>query len=152
MYEDDIRRLISLYKFHGRRELSKFFCEVLFIHYMAHFRGRTVVPAPALPSSRKKRGWDQVGVIMKLLHREHRVPYLDCLKREVGSSQKTLDYEGRMRNLQGKIRMRKVKTVPESVVILDDVFTTGATVHECATVIHRLGVTDIAAMTLALDY
>ena len=73
------------------------------------------------------------------------------LKRTGSSAQKTLDYRGRLANLAGNIHIKKRKAVPEKVLLIDDVFTTGATADACASVLLSAGTREVRVLTVALD-
>ena len=110
-----------------------------------------MVPVPFRPEARRKRGWDPVADIARQLKKRHGVQTSQSLKREDGQSQKTLDFASRITNLSGKITYSGPSRVPRKAILIDDVFTTGATLHECASVLRGHGVESVRAITLALD-
>ena len=151
-YREDIKELIYQYKFRGRRRVALLFAHFLADAYERMYSGVSIVPVPARPVSVRKRGWDHVGVIASILGNRLSVPVIRCLERMGGSPQKSLDFHERRRNLRGKIRLkRRHRLLPRHVVLLDDVFTTGATVDECARVLVGAGAGKVNVLTVARD-
>jgi predicted amidophosphoribosyltransferase len=67
------------------------------------------------------------------------VKYSKLIKRKgFSKEQKRLSAEQRQKNIAGKFRVRKPcsKTMPDSIVIFDDVMTTGSSIKECARLLH----------------
>ena len=91
--------------------------------------------------------------IARVLSRKRHIEIIRVLRRHRSVSQKTLSRAERQSNLSGKISLRKVKqyTIPEVVVLLDDVFTTGSTLSECALVLKNRGVRKVYAVTIAME-
>ncbi len=73
------------------------------------------------------------------------------LARIPGPAQKGLAFADRLQNLQGRLVLRERTGLPEEVVLIDDVFTTGATADECARLLREAGVLRIYVATLAID-
>jgi ComF family protein len=160
-YDGVARALIVAYKFGGRRSLA-----ALLAGYLAAeletvaTPGTVVVPVPASPRGRRRRGFDQVARLARELERRHGITVRRALVRRRGREQKRLDVSGRSRNLVGALRLRPRalpprdsagERLPSRVVLLDDVFTTGATINECARVLRAAGVQRVEAVTLAAD-
>lgn len=172
-YDGAVRDLIAQYKFRGNRRLSGLFARHLAVACRERYSGIPIVPVPARPSGKRKRGWDHVEAILECLVRFHRIPALHLLVRKNGAQQKSLDFSGRMSNLNGLIAMsrawrtsqptagfqpssaaeilRSPRALPRSVVLLDDIFTTGATASECSRVLRSAGVESIQVLTIAID-
>jgi ComF family protein len=147
-YSGVAKQLIIAYKFGGQARLAGLLCTYL-APLIPH--ATRVVPVPASRRGRRRRGYDQVLRLAAELERHHGVPVLSALTRRRGREQKRLDFEERSRNLAGAVELARRVTVPHHVVLLDDVFTTGATVNECARVLRRAGAGRIEAVTLAAD-
>lgn len=154
-YGGAARELISQYKFRNERRLA-----TLFAHEMAkaieeRFFGLPVVPVPSRPRTVRKRGWDHVGDIADELSRRYGIEVVRLLRRDNGRPQKTLDFTHRLTNLRGRIHWktkRRGRTgTPRQVVLIDDVFTTGATASECARILLDHGVERVNVLTLAVD-
>lgn len=160
-YEGPIRELIYQYKFRNNRRLGRYFALWLAREYRVRYAGLPLVPVPFRPSGKRQRGWDHIECILGHLRRTYRIPVQTLLVRDNGRQQKRLDFEGRMGNLKGRVRMRAGSTgspasslrfgLPSSVVLLDDIFTTGATASECSRVLREAGVLKVSVLTIAID-
>ncbi len=152
-YDGMIKELLYQYKFNNEKHLSAVFSELIYKYLSINCQDRfTLVPAPSRKSGKRRRGWGHVEIIARILKNHYKVPTLFCLKRKGETTQKTLNYEGRLTNLNGKIYIKKNSIVlPENIIILDDIFTTGATVEQCSKVLRNGGAKEIRSLTLALD-
>ncbi len=149
-YAGSIQDLLISYKIGGNRRLAAFFAGRVKDVLDDLHPGIPVVPVPFRRSKFRKAGWDQVEDIVRILERRGTAA-VRCLERGEGASQKTLDYSARMSNLSGRIRPRPGSRVPERVVLLDDVLTTGATLSECARILRTGGARRVDAVVLAAD-
>ncbi len=113
--------------------------------------GCAVVPSPP----RKVRQTpDAVELVARALERIHPFTVLRLLQRSGHVQQKSLDYEQRRKNLDGKIQVHqdgRTRVLPTEVVLLDDVFTTGATLDACARALRGAGCTRVRAVTLVME-
>ena len=77
---------------------------------------------------------------------------LTLLTRRAGAAQKGLHYRERLANIRGTITLRRnAASVPQRVVLIDDIFTSGATADECARVLKQGGAREVHVLTLALE-
>jgi ComF family protein len=151
-YTGTARRLLYHYKFKARTRLADLFAEALADAGLVD-RESCVVPVPARPRGLLQRAptrFDQTGLIARRLRRRTGCTVHNALRRSAGPPQKRLDYDARSRNVAGRIRPVTPAQLPDRVVLLDDVFTTGATAHECALVLARCGVRETRVVTVAL--
>jgi ComF family protein len=158
MYQEPfVARLIAAYKGQGRRSLAAFFAERLLRAYHVRYEGLPLVPVPCRKASLRKRGFDHIALLCKEMKRRARLEVLPLLlRRGQGREQKTLNREERGKNLRGLIvpakrALARLKDVPPEVILLDDVFTTGATAGECAETLKSLGIQKVRVLTIAID-
>ncbi len=151
-YRNEMRELLYQFKFRNRLRLGPVLAD-FFAEALKERRARgLLVPVPGNPVSVRARGWDPMVVIAGVLGRNHGFPVGRLLARRPGSAQKTLSYEERRSNLAGKVRLRRPPPAGTArVVLLDDVFTTGATASECAHLLEEAGVQSVEVLTLAID-
>lgn len=108
----------------------------------------TVVPVP-LPWDRLlSRGRNHAEWIARRLADTYRWPcHPYALSRAVGSPQSLMKARERRRNVRGKFRWRGGPP-PAAILLVDDIYTTGATLRECARVVREAGAQRVAAVTL----
>jgi len=111
-----------------------------------------VLPVPLHRTRLQQRGVNQALSLARLFFPDQQqriAPHL--LRRNRATAPQTgLDGAGRRRNLRGAFLLVDPKAVAGSrVVIVDDVFTTGSTVTECARVVRQAGAAEIGVVTLA---
>ncbi len=155
-YSGIMKELIYQYKFKNRKRVALVFAGLIAAEIGKKYRNLPVVPVPARKSTLRQRGWDHLEVIAGVLEKYYRIPVLRLLKRRGKVPQKGLGYRERMINIRGGIilaeRMKtNISPFPGRVVLLDDIFTTGSTVNECACILHGAGIKDVQVLTLALD-
>ncbi|MEO6967256.1 MAG: phosphoribosyltransferase family protein [Rhodanobacteraceae bacterium] len=97
------------------------------------------------------RGYNQALEVAKPLAKALRIPLLrDALRRvRETDAQTELSAIQRRRNVRGAFAAQLDDPPPAHVAVLDDVFTTGATLSECARVLKRAGVARVDVWALA---
>ena len=97
------------------------------------------VPAPMHPRRERKRGYNQAELLCRELARMLGCPYAQALRKLRNTRQQArLDHEARTRNLEGSVGV--CADVRGRVILLvDDVYTTGATMRVCASALLAAG-------------
>ncbi|NUO77036.1 MAG: ComF family protein [Lysobacter sp.] len=108
----------------------------------------------AVPLSRarlRQRGYDQARELARPLARALGLPLLDDALRRLRDTapQSSLDGLARRRNLRGAFAAAFPAAPPARVLLIDDVMTTGATLHAAATALRRAGVPRVEAWVCA---
>lgn len=113
-------------------------------------RPDALLPIPLHASRLRQRGYDQALELARPLARRLRLPLRDDILRRqrATSAQSRLDARARKRNLRGAFRVREV-SLPTHVALVDDVMTTGATLHAAAQALRRAGVQRVDAWVCA---
>jgi competence protein ComFC len=148
MYRGIVRDLVIALKSGGRRRLALLFAPFLANLLSERRPGVAVVPVPARPGLGAP---DSVELLVRQLERRHGIRVLRLLSRLPGPAQKSLSYAERLRNLQGRIRVARDVRPAGTLVLLDDVFTTGATLDACTRALLAAGAARVDAVTLAVD-
>lgn len=111
-----------------------------------------LVPVPLHPSRRRERGFNQARLLARDLAA---VRGLDVLEKGLAKTRNTPAQAGlraaaREKNVRGAYVVRRPDRVRgRTLVLIDDVTTTGATIRECARVLMEAGAEEVRAVTLA---
>ena len=110
-----------------------------------------LVPVPLHAARRREREFNQADELAQLVAARHGERVLHALRRvRYTTTQTRLDREERMQNLRDAFRVRHSRTVSGShLILVDDVFTTGSTVDECARVLKESGAASVRVITVA---
>jgi len=110
-----------------------------------------LVPVPLHPARKRERGFNQAEAIGSLLAERTGKPMKSALRRtRYTTTQTRLDRAERMENLRGAFEVRHPEVVRDRhLILIDDVFTTGSTIEECARVLHHAGAASVRALTVA---
>ncbi len=111
-----------------------------------------VIPVPLHTSRLRQRGFNQALILAHGISKTFSLPLsYDNLKRvRPTRPQVELSGEERIKNVAGAFALRRPDELKDrDVLLIDDVFTTGATMNECATVLKDAGASRVTALTIA---
>lgn len=147
-YAGIVREAIKAIKYRGSYELIDELIEI----WQPNRREAVVITSvPMWEAKKRVRGFNQAELIAKNLAKRWGVRYCELLKR----SRETKPMYGlsnseRVVNVKGAFALRLlVEKLPETVLLIDDVWTTGATTNECKEVLIKAGVKRVEVLTLA---
>lgn len=159
IYGPPLKTLIHKLKYRRQLRLARPLGEILGSAFRRHWQHREVdliIPVPLHRRRLRERGFNQVQSMLRCW--PHRFPAPspvpiagDILVRvRHTASQAGLDRQERRRNMHGAFRVKRPGAVTgRSVLIVDDVMTTGATVAACAEALARGGARRVDVLTLA---
>ncbi len=155
LYEKGVRLSINRLKFNNRREYVPFYGECLFGLYRemsSSWMAECLVPVPMHPKKRSMRGFDQAELLAASLSRRCGLPLRDDLlvRTRLTESSKKLGRSDRRKNLRGVFTTRSGARIPESVILIDDIYTTGATMDEASLALRAAGVKRIYFLTVCI--
>jgi ComF family protein len=131
---DVLARAVQQLKYHARRELAAPLGELLAEHY-PYADDALLVPVPLHLSRLRARGYNQALLLARALARRRRLacdPRL-LVRTRATPEQAELDADARRTNVRGAFALRRgTRPSHPSVVVIDDVLTTGATADACA--------------------
>jgi len=118
-------------------------------------RALPLVPVPPRRGKIRRKGWDQIEDLSQVLKKKYHHRVYRLLRRRSYIQQKKLDRIQRLNLdetayclISEKRRKRLLKELPEAVVLIDDVLTTGSTLEHCARALKRGGIKEVYGITL----
>lgn len=154
LYEGEIKKAIYKYKYYNKHYYYKFFGNIL-INFMKennYLNFDYIVSVPLHSSKMRIRGYNQSELIAKYLSKELNIPYFDALKRTRKTiKQSTQSKEERRKNLENafSIKNSPIELIHKTVLLVDDIYTTGSTVNECSKVLINYGIKKVYVITIA---
>jgi ComF family protein len=112
-----------------------------------------VVPVPLHPKRLRTRGFNQATIIAQAVSKALKLPLDEVSLLRVSTTEKYragLDRKGRRDTVTGAFEVAQPRLIAgENILLVDDVFTTGATVSACAAVLAGAGASNVFVLTLA---
>ncbi len=150
---------IVRFKYHGdfalRRPLAAWLEESLTLARQAPDGMMTpdaLVPVPLHATRRRERGFNQAAVLARIVGQSTGFPVWEKGLRRVRrtETQMRLDRDDRQSNLHGAFVVPRPAAVRgRRLLLVDDVFTTGATAHECARTLRQAGAAEVSVIVVA---
>lgn len=140
VYSDVAMNVVKRFKYNSKKYYAKYIAEMMAENkkYFENVDYLTFVPIGA--KRRKERGFNQAEEMAKHIGEILNIPVIDTLEK-LGSErhQAGLTQKERRENLSGTITLKSCENLDlkdKAIMIIDDVFTTGSTLSECARVIN----------------
>jgi len=147
-----LREAVHALKFRGARGLARPLARLVLESPGATMLdgADALVPVPLAPARQRERGFNQATLIAERLGRAHGVPVRPrWLRRQRPTlAQTELSAAERRRNVAGAFAASPA-VAGLRLVVVDDVFTTGATAAECARALRAAGARGVAVLTVA---
>jgi len=155
-YEGGLKDIILLFKYHNFKVLGKELAQFAFLALREEEelwqKIDALLPVPLHPKRRKQRGFNQAQVLAEELEKIKGIQVADGVLVKVKNvpPQTSLEAEDRQKNVSGAFRVKKEDQVKgKRLLLIDDVYTTGATIRECSRVLKKAGAKEVKAFTLA---
>ena len=147
-YQFPIDRVILTYKYEQQLQYQN-----LLAHSLLNLRlpkVQAIVPMPISTQRLADRGYNQMLIIAKIMAKELNIPVWQPINREAQHSQKGLSRIERIENIENQFQIisterRKYK----KVLIIDDVVTTGSSIHALIQALNKLGCQQIYSACIA---
>jgi len=152
VYARPLDRLLPRFKFHGDLAAGRLLSQLMADASADWARPEALVPIALHRARLRQRGYDQALELARPLARRHRIalcPQLLVRQRPTAPQSAQSDANARRRNLRDAFAVPPGATVPAHVVLVDDVMTTGATLHAAAQALRLAGVARVDAWVCA---
>ena len=152
-FEGPVKELVHYLKYVKMQRIASMLGEMIIKRLsISDIRGDLVlVPVPLHICRRLKRGFNQSELIAKYISKKKQIPYTSVLKRVKNTPQQMkLNRKLRLKNLEGAFKcIKNSEIIGRTVLLVDDVSTTGATLNECAKVLRTAGAKQIFGLVVA---
>ena len=156
LYEyKEVANAIYRFKYSGRREYAEVFGEELSFYlgeYIRDLKPDGFVPVPMYPLKERKRGYNQAVLLARSLGNHMQLPVYENLVKRVRNTGalKLLNPEERLNNLKKAFILEENGVKLNTIIIIDDIYTTGSTIDTIAKEFLEIGVENIYFVTLAI--
>jgi len=150
-----VLEIIHRFKYSRALWFENFLADLLLREALPALRGENwnfIAPVPLHSVKEREREFNQAELLAKHLSAAAKIPLNNRLLRRVRTTvtQTLLTREQRAENMRGAFAIRKgVKLNGEKIILVDDVFTTGATTSACAKALKTAGASDVCVWTVA---
>ncbi len=149
-----LSKILYSFKYAADESALSWMNEQIFGYLKSHFEDIQfdyILPVPLHSWRLIRRGYNQSLLLAKKLaqSRNEKLDFENLVKQKSTSAQSTLSKKERLKQLRGAFLLKKKeKYQKQKVLIIDDVYTTGSTLRECAQVLKEAGA-EVYVMTLA---
>ena len=152
-----VKELIHSLKYKNRQELGDFFAKWIGLKLIESKFSESIdgiIMVPLHAKRYKERGYNQLSVFAKQLSKELKIPVFNKVLIKVGqsSSQTKKGRYSRFEKLDERFHISDTNILKDKhILLIDDVFTTGATIEACANEISKTSNVRISVVTMAIS-
>lgn len=159
LYTEFVKDLLALYKYRGKESLAIEFSYLLKIAYDSYFKDIEIDCLTYVPLHNERlreRGFNQAEKMTKNIQSLIGIQTLDLLVKiknteKLSRTQK----KERLEQVRGAYALKEEvqkKVTGKSILLIDDIYTTGVTINECSMLLKNAGAKKIYSLTLARAY
>ena len=151
-FEGSLRDAIHLFKYQGKIQLRSHLERLLQIAWNGSPSIDLIMPVPLAPERLREREYNQALLLADFVATWQQIPlsFHHLIRTRHTPPQSQLKQAERRRNLRGAFALQQPDEIRgKTILLVDDVFTTGTTLHECSKVLRKCGSSHVYALTLA---
>lgn len=154
-YHNDIKESVYRFKYKACKCYGGFYGEQMAEKYkdiIKKWQPDVIVPVPIHRTRMKKRGYNQAELIGRVLSDKLNIPMdINVLFREKNTKQqKKLSKDFRIKNVENAFKVAINVVRYNKIILVDDIYTTGATINACARVLKQAGVQEIYFISICI--
>lgn len=157
LYNEPAQKLLHAFKYNAKTSLRKTFVPLMtdFIdrHCLPLQKFDLMAPIPLHPVRLRERGYNQSALLSLALSRHYGILHTENLliRQKKTQTQTQLGLKQRWTNMEGAFRIKSPSDVEgKSVVLVDDLYTTGATLHSAAQTLKTTGAAQVGVLTFSV--
>ncbi len=157
LHSGNVKQSIYRFKYKNKRIYTKTYA-YLFVRefgvWIEQWKPDCIIPIPIHSKRRRERGYNQAEILASAIREElgNSIPVMTGViyRKRVTIHQKKLDNHQRRKNIKGAFGMRNSRGLPRKVLVIDDIYTTGATLQEVSKLLQEHGVREVRFLTISL--
>ena len=154
-YDDMVKQSIYRFKYENKREYAAFYgVEIAkrLGHEVIAWDADVIIPIPLHKSRLRTRGYNQSQLIAARVGRELSIPVCSDLviRQKKTIAQKQLNHIERQNNLKRAFKLSRNDVKLDTVILLDDIYTTGSTIDAVAAILKDTGVRKVFFIALSV--
>lgn len=151
-FDKHSRKIIHTYKYQGIPDFGEKIAELMYQHIPLP-KVDFITSVPPDPGRKKQRGFDHTETIARHLSQKVNIPYIALLKKnqhseaqakKTSKEQRLINMTKRFSLLNNSGNMPQIKN--KTILLVDDVCTTGSTLRECMSHLSKLSITSYCAV------
>ena len=155
LHQGPVRWSVYQFKYRNRRIYANYYADELYRLYKDNIKdwGVTcIIPVPLHPKRKRKRGYNQAEIIAKRLGQlmDIKVDTKAVERIKNTKPRKELGAKERKNSLNGAFRVKKGWKCENSVLLIDDIYTTGSTIDSVAKVLKEEGTSKVWFLTISI--
>lgn len=151
-YLPPLQDAICLFKYRGKVALASPLARLMIDRLPPLDLLDFIMPVPLHAQRLREREFNQSLLLADRIGRHLNTPvsFANLMRIAPSPAQTRLSRKGRLKNLRGAFALRDSASIAgKRILLIDDVFTTGTTVNECAKTLRKAGSGDVFVLTLA---
>lgn len=149
-YNGVVRKGIKSIKYRLTSDIASEFVGLIPPKVLPQYKSHNIlVPIPLHVSRLRERGFNQAEVLGKFLAGRLNLPMRTDILRRIKKTTPQVEMKDRDKRLKNMTDVFAVNKAASNIILLDDVFTTGATMRSAANILKRAGVRRVWAVTMA---
>ncbi|MBF0570507.1 MAG: ComF family protein [Candidatus Omnitrophica bacterium] len=156
LYNETAQKLLHAFKYNSKTSLCKTFVPLM-IDFIDRYRipldkFDLISPIPLHPVRLRERGYNQSSLLSLDLSRHYGISHSENLliRQKNTTTQTELGAKQRWTNMEGAFKIKNSTDVKDkTIVLIDDLFTTGATLHSAAEALKTAGAARVGVLTLS---
>ncbi len=156
-YNETAQKLLHAFKYNSKTSLTKTFVPLMIDlidrHHIPLETYALISPIPLHPVRLRERGYNQSALLSKALSRHYGIAHAEQLliRQKATHTQTELGAKQRWTNMEGAFRIKNPTDAKgRNIILIDDLYTTGATLHHAADTLKKAGAAKVGVLTLSM--
>ena len=151
VFDHGASRIVTLYKDQGEQSLAQTMACMMTDAIPPRWLSAhpSVAFVPATTEAKTRRGFDHSKLLASIIAEKNSIPLIDCFKRPQNKDQRKLSRSKRVMNMTGRVVLNGSSDIPDCILLVDDVYTTGSTLMTASDALIQAGAQEINCITFA---